>query len=104
LDEPKHQNVDANCVNTINDSPLVMNSNVVKFKTGGRIDHGHHDTQAHLALDETVEFAKAIQAAVDLTDERNTLIVVTADHAHTLSVSGYPTRGNDIFGKYDYGL
>jgi alkaline phosphatase len=50
-------------------------------------------------LDETVEFAKAIKAAADLTDEENTLIVVTADHAHTLSISGYPARGNDIFGK-----
>jgi alkaline phosphatase len=52
-----------------------------------------------LALDETVEFAKAVQAAVDLTDEEDTLIVVTADHAHTLSISGYPVRGNNIFGK-----
>jgi alkaline phosphatase len=53
-------------------------------------------------LDETVEFAKAIKAAADMTDEENTLIVVTADHAHTLSISGYPARGNDIFGKCDY--
>jgi alkaline phosphatase len=98
LDEPNQRNVD---VSTINNILFVTNSNTVQFKTGGRIDHGHHDTQAHLALDETVEFAKAIQAAVDLTDERNTLIVVTADHAHTLSISGYPTRGNDIFGKHD---
>jgi alkaline phosphatase len=60
---------------------------------------GHHDTKAHLALDETVEFAKAIKAAADLTDEEDTLIVVTADHAHTLSVNGYPVRGNNIFGK-----
>lgn len=68
------------------------------FVEGGRIDHGHHDTKAHLALDETVEFAKAIKAAVDMTREEETLIVVTADHAHTLSISGYPARGNDIFG------
>jgi alkaline phosphatase len=50
-------------------------------------------------LDETVEFAKAIKAAADMTEEEDTLIVVTADHAHTLSISGYPVRGNDIFGK-----
>jgi alkaline phosphatase len=62
---------------------------------------GLHDTKAHLALDETVEFAKAVQAAVDLTDEEDTLIVVTADHAHTLSINGYPVRGNNIFGKCD---
>ncbi|KAJ9577042.1 hypothetical protein L9F63_006390, partial [Diploptera punctata] len=68
------------------------------FVEGGRIDHAHHSTKAHLALDETVEFAKAIQAAVEMTDERETLIVVTSDHGHTMTISGYPTRGNDIFG------
>lgn len=60
---------------------------------------GHHDTKAHLALDETVEFAKAIKAAADLTDEEDTLIVVTADHAHAMTYNGYPVRGNNIFGK-----
>jgi alkaline phosphatase len=59
----------------------------------------HHETKAHISLDETVEFAKAIKAAVDLTDEEDTLIVVTADHAHTITLSGYAERGNDIFGK-----
>jgi alkaline phosphatase len=73
------------------------------LKTGGRIDHGHHETKAHLALDETVEFAKAVQAAVDLTDEGDTLIVVTADHAHTMSISGYPRRGNSILREYGKG-
>ncbi|KDR12135.1 membrane-bound alkaline phosphatase-like [Zootermopsis nevadensis] len=68
------------------------------FVEGGRIDMGLHDNKAHLALDEAVEFANAVQAAVDLTDEEDTLIVVTADHAHTLSISGYPVRGNNIFG------
>jgi alkaline phosphatase len=71
------------------------------FNAGGGIDHGHHDMKAHLALDETVEFAKAIKAAADITDEENTLIVVTADHAHTLSISDYHDRENDILGKSD---
>ncbi|PSN45953.1 Membrane-bound alkaline phosphatase, partial [Blattella germanica] len=69
------------------------------FVEGGRIDQGHHATKAHLALDEAVEFAKAIQAAAELTNEEDTLIVVTADHAHTMTYNGYPVRGNDIFGK-----
>ncbi|GJQ75432.1 hypothetical protein Trydic_g12740 [Trypoxylus dichotomus] len=69
------------------------------FVEGGRIDHAHHDTKAHKALDETVEFHKAIQTAVDMTSEEDTLIVVTSDHAHTLSISGYGVRGNDIFGS-----
>jgi alkaline phosphatase len=72
---------------------------VVLLTTGARIDMAHHDTKAQISLDETVEFAKAVQAAVDLTNEEDTLIVVTADHSHTLSFSGYPVRGNPIFGK-----
>ncbi|XP_011193269.3 membrane-bound alkaline phosphatase [Zeugodacus cucurbitae] len=69
------------------------------FIEGGRIDHGHHDTYARLALDETLEFAKAIQTARELTNEADTLIVVTADHSHAMSYSGYAYRGNDIFGR-----
>lgn len=76
------------------------------FVEGGRIDHGHHETKARKALDETVQFSDAIQAAVDVTDEEDTLIIVTADHAHTMSISGYPSRGNDILGisNKDIGL
>lgn len=73
------------------------------FVEGGEIDFGHHANLAHKALDETVEFAKAIQKAADLTSEEDTLIVVTADHAHTMSMSGYPARGNDILGLYGKG-
>lgn len=31
------------------------------FVEGGRIDQGHHDTWARRALDETVEFQKAVK-------------------------------------------
>ncbi|XP_076061460.1 alkaline phosphatase-like [Oratosquilla oratoria] len=65
---------------------------------GGRIDHAHHDGHAHLALDETVAMDAAVQVALEMTHEEETLIVVTADHAHTMSMSGYPHRGNDILG------
>lgn len=70
------------------------------FVEGGQIDFGHHEDQAMKALDETVEFAKAIKLAASLTDESDTLIVVTADHAHTMSMSGYPARGTNILGIY----
>ncbi|MDZ7685497.1 MAG: alkaline phosphatase [Gammaproteobacteria bacterium] len=64
---------------------------------GGRIDHGHHAGNAKLALTETIEFSNAIRRAREMT-EPDTLIVVTADHGHTMSMSGYPDRGNPVLG------
>jgi len=66
---------------------------------GGRIDHGHHAGNAYRALTETVEFAKAVQVALDMTKQTETLIIVTADHSHTFTIAGYPKRGNPILGK-----
>ncbi|XP_049779154.1 membrane-bound alkaline phosphatase-like [Schistocerca cancellata] len=70
----------------------------ILFVEGARIDMAHHSNRAHKALDETIEFSEAIRVADQLTDERDTLLVVTADHAHTMSFNGYPARGNDILG------
>jgi len=65
---------------------------------GGRIDHGHHAGNAYRALYDAVEFSQAVQTALDMTDPADTLIIVTADHSHTLTIAGYPTRGNPILG------
>jgi alkaline phosphatase len=43
--------------------------------------------------------AAAVKQAQAMTSEDDTLIVVTADHSHTLSMVGYPSRGNPILGK-----
>ena len=64
---------------------------------GGRIDHALHETTAKKALQDTVAFDNAIKAAIEkakLTDPTlaNTLIVVTADHDHTLVLNGYAKR------------
>jgi len=64
---------------------------------GGRIDHALHSTIAKKALQDTVAFDNAIKAAIDkarLNDPTlaNTLIVVTADHDHTLVLNGYAQR------------
>jgi alkaline phosphatase len=65
---------------------------------GGRIDQAHHLGNAYRALGETIEFSNAVRVALRLTDATDTLIVVTADHSHVLTISGYPARGNDILG------
>ncbi|MDN5865425.1 MAG: alkaline phosphatase [Gammaproteobacteria bacterium] len=65
---------------------------------GGRIDHALHAGNAFRALDDTIAFAKAVQVALDMTRAEDTLIVVTADHSHTLVFRGYPARGNSILG------
>ena len=79
---------------------------------GGRIDHALHGTNAKRALTDTIAFDDAVKAALDkakLTDPSlaNTLIVVTADHDHTLAFNGYGKRGNpilDINRDYKTGL
>ncbi|XP_017103279.2 membrane-bound alkaline phosphatase-like [Drosophila bipectinata] len=68
------------------------------FIEGGRIDQAHHINQARMALNETIEFSKAIAAAQELTSEDDTLLVVTADHSHVFTYAGYGYRGEDIFG------
>lgn len=64
----------------------------------GRIDHAHHAGNAFRALDETIALSDAVRTAVAMTDAADTLILVTADHAHTMSFVGYPVRGNPILG------
>jgi alkaline phosphatase len=87
----------------------------VLFVEGGRIDHAHHDNMAHHAMEgqfyknvkkyiltkyftETEELAKAVTTALEMTNDDETLIVVTADHSHTMTMSGYSKRGEDILG------
>ncbi|MDW6005082.1 alkaline phosphatase [Vibrio mangrovi] len=65
---------------------------------GGRIDHAHHAGNAARALADTVAYDDAIKAALDKTNPEDTLIIVTADHAHTLISNGYADRGNPILG------
>ncbi|XP_036374754.1 alkaline phosphatase, intestinal, tandem duplicate 1 [Megalops cyprinoides] len=68
------------------------------FVEGGKIDHGHHDGIAKLALTETVMFDQAVQLASLMTRESETLTVVTADHSHVFTFGGNTPRGNPIFG------
>ena len=64
----------------------------------GRIDHAHHGTNAYRALTETQELARAVALADMMTNDEDTLILVTADHSHVFTIAGYPRIGNPILG------
>lgn len=64
---------------------------------GGLIDHALHATLGKRALQETVVYNEALQAAIERMEAldpglKNTLIVATADHDHTLILNGYAAR------------
>lgn len=65
----------------------------------GRIDHAHHEGNAYRALTDTIALSDAVAAAMAATSDNDSLVMVTADHAHTLTFAGYPIRGNPILGK-----
>ena len=79
---------------------LSVNPNgYVLLVEGGRIDHAHHYGNAYRALTDTVALSDAVRAASQATSAADTLILVTADHSHTMTFAGYPVRGNPILGK-----
>ena len=65
---------------------------------GGRIDHAHHGGNAARALKDTQAFSEAVAKAISMTNAKDTLVIVTADHGHTMSMAGYPRKGNPILG------
>lgn len=65
---------------------------------GGRVDQANHAGNAHRALKDGAAFAEAVALADRMTDDADTLIIVTADHDHGLSFNGYCGRGTPITG------
>ncbi|MGX1305844.1 alkaline phosphatase [Amorphus suaedae] len=64
----------------------------------GRVDHANHDGNVFRALTDGVEFAKAVAAADEMTNDEDTLLIVTADHEHAIAFNGYCGRGSAING------
>ncbi|WP_427981529.1 alkaline phosphatase [Agarivorans sp.] len=64
----------------------------------GRIDHAHHGGNAQRALKDALALSDAVAKADQLTNDEDTLIIVTADHSHVFTIAGYPRRGNPILG------
>lgn len=70
----------------------------VMMVEAGRIDHAHHAGNAARALKDTIAYDEAIKVALEKTNPEDTLIIVTADHAHTMILNGYAKRGASILG------
>jgi alkaline phosphatase len=108
LFEPSHMQYEADRVKDLNEPSLTelveKSINMLSkspegyflFVEGGRIDHGHHDNAAKYALGDTLALSEAVQKVLDVTSEDDTMVIVTADHAHVFTMSGYPTRDTDI--------
>lgn len=56
----------------------------------GRIDHAHHENRARLAFEEVAHLNEVVDFLRSQVNLSETLIVLTADHSHTMTVSGYP--------------
>ncbi|MBB97467.1 MAG: alkaline phosphatase [Rhodobacteraceae bacterium] len=64
----------------------------------GRVDHANHAGNAARTVTDGVAFAEAVAMADELTDDEDTLIIVTADHEHAVAFNGYCGRGSNILG------
>ena len=101
-DELRHQDNVPSLVNMTSVAlDLLMNKPDKGFflmVEGGRIDHANHFALGTRALSETVAMDRAVEHILARVPLEETLVIVTADHSHTLSISGYPGRTADITG------
>jgi len=72
------------------------------FVEAGLVDLANHANNAKQALDDAGELDRAVEKASSMLNRNETLIAVTADHSHGLTITGYPDRGNDILGVTGY--
>ncbi len=67
---------------------------------GGRIDHAHHFNNPFRALEETLVLESALMSILSAVNLQETLIVLTSDHSHVLTLGGLTTpKGNNILGE-----
>jgi alkaline phosphatase len=92
--EPSLSEMTAKAIDILSNNP---NGYILQVESG-RVDHALHEGNAYRALTDDAEFSNAIQTALDKVSLEDTLIVVTSDHGHSMSFSGYPKRGNPILG------
>ena len=64
----------------------------------GRVDHAQHATNLARTVRDGAEFARTVQMVDEMTNDEDTLIIVTADHEHSFALNGYCGRGSNILG------
>ena len=64
----------------------------------GRVDHANHAGNLFRTVTDGAAFAEAVALADELTDDGDTLLIVTADHEHAIAFNGYCGRGSSITG------
>lgn len=51
-------------------------------------------------MEDTLAFDRAVAKAMEMVDVEDTLVVVSADHSHTFTVSGYASFEESIMGRW----
>ncbi|MBY6091528.1 alkaline phosphatase [Maritimibacter alkaliphilus] len=64
----------------------------------GRVDHANHAGNFARTAADGMIWAEAVALADEMTNDEDTLIVVTADHEHAIAFNGYCGRGTPIQG------
>lgn len=66
----------------------------------GKVDLAHHRSWARKSLAEAVELSATVAVVTDKINLDETLVLVTADHSHSLTINGSDSspRGTDILG------
>nr|XP_027198619.1 alkaline phosphatase-like [Dermatophagoides pteronyssinus] len=69
---------------------------------GAKIDKAHHLNQAYYSLNDLLAFENAIMKAQSILGNKETLMIVTADHSHSFTHSGNALFTEDVFGFSSY--
>lgn len=64
----------------------------------GRVDHANHAGNFARTAEDGKIWTEAVALADEMTNDEDTLIIVTADHEHAIAFNGYCGRGTPIHG------